>query len=124
MCPVIAVRRQKMGTASAAVGASLTEDCTSRNVEVIEGIPGPEYLEVCVEHDDHVSDHINGARPLNIRQNLLDTRKHQDIAVGQPSSFMMEDSDTTLAKRRELPIDGRSVCLLNGSACQIEGPQH
>src|ERR1051326_8930940 len=67
MCPIIPIRSQEMGHAPACIAAGFAKNGSPCHVEIIKTVPCPEHIKVWVHDDDHVANHIDGSRSLNIR---------------------------------------------------------
>src|ERR1041385_5618742 len=120
MSPIISIRSQEVGRTSAVIAAGFSKDGGPCHVEMIKSVPCPEHVKVRVQDDDHVANHINGSRTLNIRQDLFHTCKRGYIAVRQPSGLVVKHSNLALAHRGNLPIHCGGVGLLNRPSGKVE----
>ena len=90
---------------------------------MLEGVPGPDHLQIAVEHQDHVSQHVHRSRVLDIRDHLLGAGQRQYLSVPGVPDLVMERIDFSLSHGSQLFIDARRVRLQDAAPRQIELPQ-
>src|SRR5262249_41551848 len=94
------------------------------HVEMVEGIPSPDHIEIRIENDDHVAQDVDSSQALNPAQHLLDACQHGNIPVRQTQRFMVKGIDLALSENLQLLIDTARVRLPYGQSDQIEFTEH
>src|ERR1022692_4780971 len=67
MRPVVGGRGQVIRSASADRRAGFSENRLARDIQMIEGVPSPDYVQIAVEYNDHVPKHVHWPRALDVR---------------------------------------------------------
>src|SRR6266704_2904803 len=101
MEPVVRLIGQvKCRAARSGESASLTENRGPSGIQMVERVPCPDDLQVTIHDDDHVAKHIDGARPLDAGEKLLDRREHEYLAVRERPGLMMEGANLRPGRSR------------------------
>ena len=71
------------GILPANVSLDLAENGCSIDIEVIEGVPGPNHVQVLIQHDDHVPEHV----PPELVTLKPDPARLKTVPVGPPATL-------------------------------------
>src|SRR5258706_14306596 len=125
MQPVVGSRTQVKHSAanSGRECASLAQHRRSMGIQVIERIPGPNHLQVSVQDQNRVSDHVDWTWSLYVSKNSFRICQHEVFAIRELSRFVMEAADRMNAQRNKLLVHARSVCFRQCGSGEIELPE-
>ena len=86
---------------------------------MLESVPGPDHLQVRIQHQYLVTDDIHIAGALHVHQDLFVIREHENLAIGQRPRFMMKSIDGPPPQRHELFADPRNEGELKPKATNL-----
>ena len=102
MRPIIAIGREEVRHAAPIANAGFIHDCGPRHIQMIEGVPCPQYMQIGIQNDDHVSDDIDSTGTLDVCHHLFHRRQRDNVPVGQAARRVVKHADLAFAKRGQL----------------------
>ena len=106
MGPIVGNRRiQEDGRT--AVETEFVEDGLPADVQMIERIPRPQYLQIGVQHQDYIAGDV--FEPALRRAHPFRHGENQVIAVGQAAGFVVDDRNRVVAYQCQLRVQAFDI---------------
>src|SRR6185369_6505578 len=108
----------RAGNRAGCARTDVAENGAAMNIQMIKCIPGPDHLEVLVQHNEKLA-RVRCACSSNIHCSQIPAERG-DRSIGQAQDFVMKPINNSLAFRAKLSVDGVNVGFAQRVAREID----